>query len=62
MGFCHLHVHTEYSFLDGACKVDDVMRAAGASASSKPGVAAWSFNPAPTGRWSTPDRNKIAGE
>jgi DNA polymerase III subunit alpha len=24
-GFCHLHVHTDYSALDGACKVKDVV-------------------------------------
>ncbi|HEY5528211.1 MAG TPA: DNA polymerase III subunit alpha [Thermoleophilia bacterium] len=24
-GFCHLHVHTHYSALDGACKVEDVV-------------------------------------
>ena len=24
-GFCHLHVHTHYSALDGACKVDDLV-------------------------------------
>ncbi|MCL5942757.1 MAG: DNA polymerase III subunit alpha, partial [Actinobacteria bacterium] len=26
--FCHLHVHTHYSALDGACKVEDVVRKA----------------------------------
>lgn len=25
-GFCHLHVHTDYSALDGACKIDDLVR------------------------------------
>ena len=25
MGFVHLHVHTEYSLLDGACRIADVM-------------------------------------
>ncbi len=24
-GFCHLHVHTDYSALDGACKIDDLV-------------------------------------
>ena len=24
-GFCHLHVHTHYSALDGACKVEDLV-------------------------------------
>jgi len=24
-GYCHLHVHTHYSALDGACKVDDLV-------------------------------------
>ena len=22
MGFCHLHVHTEFSLLDGVCRID----------------------------------------
>lgn len=26
MSFVHLHVHTEYSLLDGACRTDDLMR------------------------------------
>ncbi|MBF0478790.1 MAG: DNA polymerase III subunit alpha [Candidatus Omnitrophica bacterium] len=26
--FVHLHVHTQYSLLDGACRVDDIMRKA----------------------------------
>ena len=26
--FCHLHVHTHYSALDGACKVDDLVKRA----------------------------------
>lgn len=26
--FVHLHLHTEYSFLDGACKIDDLVEAA----------------------------------
>ena len=25
MGFVHLHVHTEYSLLDGACRIDGIM-------------------------------------
>ena len=25
MSFVHLHVHTEYSLLDGACRVDGIM-------------------------------------
>ena len=25
MGFVHLHVHTEYSLLDGACKINKMM-------------------------------------
>ena len=25
MGFVHLHVHTEYSLLDGACRIDGLM-------------------------------------
>jgi DNA polymerase-3 subunit alpha len=27
-GFCHLHVHTHYSALDGACKVDELVKRA----------------------------------
>ena len=23
--FCHLHLHTEYSLLDGACRIDELM-------------------------------------
>ena len=26
MGFTHLHVHTEYSLLDGACRIRDMMQ------------------------------------
>ncbi|MFW6457455.1 MAG: DNA polymerase III subunit alpha, partial [Planctomycetota bacterium] len=26
--FCHLHVHTEYSLLDGACRIDDLAETA----------------------------------
>ena len=25
MSFVHLHVHTEYSLLDGACRIDGIM-------------------------------------
>ena len=25
MSFAHLHVHTEYSLLDGACRIDGIM-------------------------------------
>ena len=25
MGFVHLHVHTEFSLLDGACRIDGLM-------------------------------------
>ena len=25
MSFVHLHVHTEYSLLDGACRIDRMM-------------------------------------
>ena len=28
MGFVHLHVHTEYSLLDGACRIEQLARAA----------------------------------
>ncbi|MGB9707683.1 MAG: PHP domain-containing protein, partial [Microgenomates group bacterium] len=28
MSFIHLHVHTEYSLLDGLCRIDDVLRKA----------------------------------
>ena len=28
--FCHLHVHTQYSLLDGACKVRDLAQKAAA--------------------------------
>ncbi|MEE1220182.1 MAG: DNA polymerase III subunit alpha [Ruminococcus sp.] len=28
MGFTHLHVHTEYSLLDGACRIDKIAQAA----------------------------------
>lgn len=27
--FCHLHVHTDYSLLDGACRIDRLMKRAG---------------------------------
>ncbi len=27
MGFVHLHLHTEYSLLDGCCRIDNLMRA-----------------------------------
>ena len=26
--FVHLHVHTEYSLLDGACRIKDLVKAA----------------------------------
>ena len=26
MAFVHLHVHTEYSLLDGACRIQDLVR------------------------------------
>jgi DNA polymerase III subunit alpha len=29
-GFCHLHVHSDYSALDGACKVQDIVEKAAA--------------------------------
>ncbi len=35
--FVHLHVHSEYSLLDGACRVDDLCRRAADGGS--PGVA-----------------------
>ena len=28
MSFVHLHVHTEYSLLDGACRIDQIARRA----------------------------------
>ncbi|MBQ8759615.1 MAG: PHP domain-containing protein, partial [Clostridia bacterium] len=28
MSFVHLHVHTEYSLLDGACRIKDVVKKA----------------------------------
>ena len=28
MGFAHLHVHTEYSLLDGACRIERLLDAA----------------------------------
>ena len=28
MAFVHLHVHTEYSLLDGACRIRDLARRA----------------------------------
>ncbi len=28
MGFCHLHLHSEYSLLDGACKINEVIERA----------------------------------
>ena len=28
MSFVHLHVHTEYSLLDGACKIKNLVKAA----------------------------------
>ncbi len=36
-GFCHLHVHSDYSALDGACKVRDLAREA--AAQGMPAVA-----------------------
>ena len=27
--FVHLHVHTQYSLLDGACRVDELVKKAG---------------------------------
>ena len=26
MAFAHLHVHTEYSLLDGACRIKDLVK------------------------------------
>ncbi|MCQ2436654.1 MAG: PHP domain-containing protein, partial [Clostridia bacterium] len=28
MGFCHLHLHSEYSLLDGACRITEIPKAA----------------------------------
>ena len=28
MSFAHLHLHTEYSLLDGACRIEELCRAA----------------------------------
>ncbi len=28
MSFAHLHVHTEYSLLDGACRISEIASAA----------------------------------
>ena len=28
MSFCHLHLHSEYSLLDGACRIDDIVKKA----------------------------------
>ena len=28
MGFVHLHLHTEYSLLDGACRIEQALDAA----------------------------------
>ena len=28
MSFCHLHLHSEYSLLDGACRVKDIPKLA----------------------------------
>ena len=28
MAFAHLHVHTEYSLLDGACRIPDLVKRA----------------------------------
>ena len=28
MSFCHLHLHSEYSLLDGACRIEDIAKAA----------------------------------
>ena len=30
MSFVHLHVHTEYSLLDGACRIDQIAKKAAA--------------------------------
>ena len=35
--FVHLHVHSEYSLLDGACRIDDLCRSA--ADGGAPGVA-----------------------
>lgn len=31
MGFVHLHLHSEYSLLDGACRIADIPKAAKAA-------------------------------
>lgn len=30
-GFVHLHLHSEYSLLDGACRIKDIAKAAAAA-------------------------------
>ena len=30
-GFVHLHLHSEYSLLDGACRISDIPKAAAAA-------------------------------
>ncbi|HKY48121.1 MAG TPA: PHP domain-containing protein, partial [Acidimicrobiia bacterium] len=37
MSFAHLHLHTEFSMLDGAARVKDVVAAA--AADGQPGIA-----------------------
>ena len=32
--FVHLHLHSEYSLLDGACRIDDIPLAAAAAGHS----------------------------
>ena len=44
--FIHLHVHTEYSLLDGACRIDKIMDAV--VENGMPAVALLSFDRATT--------------
>ena len=44
--FTHLHVHTEYSMLDGAARVDDVVAAAAADGQPAIGITeVWRIAP-----------------
>ena len=51
--FVHLHVHSEYSLLDGACRVDDLCRRT--SRAGRPGVALTDHG-VMFGRWSSTTR------
>ena len=48
MAFAHLHLHTEYSLLDGACRIKDLVKrvqALGMDARGEQGGARFSASP-----------------